>query len=54
MDAVYQSMSPPDGLFAEQDPYPDHFFFQSGKTHFQTWVLNSVPGFLQHEGSVAS
>lgn len=30
------------------------FFFQRGKTHFQTWVLNSVPGFLQHEGAVAS
>lgn len=54
-DAVYQAMSPPNGLFAEQeDPYPDFFFFQRGKTHFQTWVLNSVPGFLQHEGAVAS
>lgn len=36
MDAVYKAVSPPDGLFAEQEPYPDLFcFLREGKGIFK-------------------
>lgn len=41
--------------FCRTGPLSWSFLFsQRGKTHFQTWVLNSGPGFWQHEVSVAS